>query len=206
MNIESKYILSFTAASLRLNEMVKVAKAAQEEDITDLATVKESGVVFGSVKNRTTDREFREIRKRLETLTTDQKNILIHGDLNSQKQIAFLAVCKHYAFIREFAIEVIRDKALVFDYQLHESDYNSFINNKISLHPELEKFSESTRKKAKQVMFRILEQAGIINNAVEKTIQPQILQQDVINALLKEDPMWLKIFMMSDRDIKQLRH
>ena len=206
MNIESKYILSFTAASLRLNEMVKVAKAAQEDDITDLDTVKESGVVFGSVKNRTTDREFREIRKRLETLTPDQKNILIHGDLNSQKQIAFLAVCKHYAFIRDFAIEVIRDKVLVFDYQLHESDYNSFINNKISLHPELEKFSESTRKKAKQVMYRILEQAGIINNAVEKTIQPQILQQDVINALHKEEPMWLKIFMMSDRDIKQLRH
>lgn len=206
MNIESKYILSFTAASLRLNEMVKVALAAQEDDITDLSIVKESGVVFGSVKNRTTDREFREIRKRLEKLTSDQKDILIHGDLNSQKQIAFLAVCKHYAFIRDFTIEVIRDKVLVFDYQLHESDYNSFINSKISLHPELEMFSESTRKKAKQVMYRILEQAGIINNAVEKTLQPQILQQEVINALLKEDPLWLKIFMMSDRDIKQLRH
>jgi len=206
MNIESKYILSFTAASLRLNEMVKVSKAAQEDDITDLSMVKESGVVFGSVKNRTTDREFREIRKRLEKLTPEQKNILILGDLNSQKQIAFLAVCKHYAFIRDFAIEIVRDKVLVFDYQLHESDYNSFINSKILLHPELEEFSESTRKKAKQVMFRILEQAGIINNAIEKTIQPQILQQDVINAVFKEDPIWLKIFMMSDRDIKQLRH
>lgn len=206
MNIESKYILSFTAASLRLNEMVKVAMAAQDNGSSDLNVVKESGVVFGSVKNRTTDREFREIRKRLEKLTHEQKNILIHGDLNSQKQIAFLAVCKHYAFIRDFTIEVIRDKVLLFDYQLHESDYNSFINSKILLHPELEEFSESTRKKAKQVMYRILEQAGIINNAVEKTIQPQILQQEVINALVKEDPIWLKIFMMSDRDIKQLRH
>ena len=206
MTIESKYILSFTAASLRLNEMVKVAKTAKEEVSSDLNVVKESGVVFGSVKNRTTDREFREIRKRLEKLTPDQKNILINADLNSQKQIAFLAVCKHYTFIRDFTIEVIRDKVLVFDYQLHESDYNSFINSKILLHPELEEFSESTRKKAKQVMYRILEQAGIINNAVEKTIQPQILQQGVINALLKEDPVWLKIFMMSDKDIKQLRH
>ena len=206
MNIESKYILSFTAASLRLNEMVKVALAAQDNGSSDLNIVKESGVVFGSVKNRTTDREFREIRKRLEKLTPEQKNILIHGDLNSQKQIAFLAVCKHYAFIMDFTIEVIRDKVLLFDYQLHESDYNSFINSKILLHPELEEFSESTRKKAKQVMYRILEQAGIINNAVEKTIQPQILQQEVINALVKEDPVLLKIFMMSDRDIKQLRH
>jgi hypothetical protein len=108
--------------------------------------VKESGVVFGSVKNRTTDREFREIRKRLETLTPDQKNILIHGDLNSQKQIAFLAVCKHYTFIRDFTIEVIRDKVLVFDYQLHESDYNSFINSTKLLHPELESFRNHTKE------------------------------------------------------------
>ena len=103
-------------------------------------------------------------------------------------------------------IEVIRDKVLVFDYQLNESDYNSFINSKTPVHPELENFSESTRKKAKQVMYRILEQASIINNANEKTIQPQILQQDVIHAIIKEDPAWLKIYMMSDRDIKQLRH
>lgn len=206
MQSQSKYILSFTAASLRLNEMIKVAKAAYDNNTTDLNVVKESGVVFSSVKTRTSDREFREIRKRLEKLTPEQINILINGDLISQKQIAFLAVCKRYGFIRDFTIEVIRNKVLVFDYQLHESDYNSFINSKILLYPELEEFSESTRKKAKQVMFRILEQADIINNAVEKTIQPQILQQGVINAIVKEDSAWLKIFMISDRDIKQLRH
>ena len=206
MTIESKYILSFTAASLRLNEMVKVATAALDNAGGDLAMVKESGVVFSSVKTRTSDREFREVRKRLETLTPDQMEILIRGDLISQKQIAFLSVCKRYTFIQDFAVDVIRDKVLVFDYQLNESDYKSFINSKLSLHTELEEFSESTLKKAKQVMFRILEQAGIINNPVDKQIQPQILQQDVINATVRDDPAWLKIFMMSDKDIKQLRH
>jgi len=206
MHSQSKYILSFTAASLRLNEMIKVAKAAYDNNATDLKVVKESGVVFSSVKTRTSDREFREVRKRLEKLTPEQLRILINGDLISQKQIAFLAVCKRYRFIREFTIEVIRDKVLVFDFKLNESDFNSFINSKLLLHPELEAFSESTRKKAKQVMYRILEQAGIINNAVDKAILPQILQQDVINAIVRDDPAWLKIFMMPDRDIKQLRH
>ena len=206
MSRPSKYILSFTAASLRLNEMVKVATAALDNAGGDLAMVKESGVVFSSVKIRTSDREFREVRKRLETLTPDQTAILIRGDLISQKQIAFLSVCKRYTFIRDFAVDVIRDKVLVFDYQLNESDYKSFINSKLSLHTELEEFSESTLKKAKQVMFRILEQAGIINNPVDKQIQPQILQQDVINATVRDDPAWLKVFMMSDKDIKQLRH
>jgi hypothetical protein len=206
MGKKSKYILSFTAASLRLNEMVKVAKTAFDNDITNLHEVRESGVVFNSVKTRTSDREFREIRKRLEYLTPSQMDILINGDLISQKQIAFLAVCKRYDFIRDFAIDVIRDKVLVYDYKINESDYKSFINNRVHVHPELEDYNDSTLKKAKQVLFHILEQAGIISTAVEKTIQPQLIQSNVLSVIANDDPAWLKIFMMPEKDIKQLKN
>jgi hypothetical protein len=204
MSNSAKYILSFTAASLRLNEMVKVAKAVNENGTLDLNTVKESGIVFNSGKTKTSDRQFREIKQRLERLTHDQINILIQGDLISQKQIAFLAVCKRYRFIRDFVVDTIRDKVLVFDYKINVSDFKSFINAKVQLHPELEEFSESTLKKAEQVMFHILEQVGIINNAVERIIQPQMLQQEVIDSIVNDDQIWLKIFLMSDRDIKPL--
>jgi hypothetical protein len=206
MNKESTYRLSFTAASLRLGETVTVAKAAYDAGISNLKDIRDIGVVFNSVKSRTTDREFREIRKRLEHLTPKQIDILVHGDFISQKQIAFLAVCKHYDFIRDFTIDVIRDKALVFDYTINESDFNSFIKNKQQIHPELEEFSESTFKKGKQVMFHILEQAGIINNAVEKMIQPQLLNPSVVKAIAEDDQNLLKIFMVSDRDIKEIKH
>jgi len=186
--------------------MVKVAKAANEMGIPDLKMLKDSGVVFGSVKSRTSEREFREIQKRLEEFTPEQMNVLINGDLISQKQIAFLAVCKHYDFIRDFTIEVLRDKTLVFDYTINESDFNSFIDRRVNDHPELETFSDSTLKKAKQVMFLILEQCGIINNATDKVILPQIVQPDVVRAVVKEDPIWLKIFLISDMDIKQLKY
>lgn len=186
--------------------MVKVAKTAFDYDISNLHEVRESGVVFNSVKTRTSDREFREIRKRLEYLTPSQMNILINGDLISQKQIAFLAVCKRYDFIRDFTIDVIRDKVLVYDYKINESDYNSFINSKVHVHPELEEFEDSTLKKAKQVLFHILEQASIINNGVDKTIQLQLIQSDVMRAVANDDPAWLKIFMMPEKDIKQLKY
>ena len=123
-----KYKLSFTAASLRLNEMVKVARTASDMGVSDLRKLEDSGVVFSSVKSGTSNREFREIRLRLEKLLPEQTDILINGDLESQKHIAFLAVCKHYSFIRDFTIEVLRDKALVFDYTINESDFNSFID------------------------------------------------------------------------------
>jgi hypothetical protein len=206
MGEQPKYILSFNAASLRLNETIKVAKTAHDKGISDFKEVRESGVVFNSVKARTSVREFREIRKRLEHLTPSQMDILINSDLISQKQIAFLGVCKHYGFIRDFTIDVIRDKALVYDYKINESDFNSFINNRIVTHPELEEFSETTLKKARQVLFHILEQVGIINSAVEKVIQPQIIQPSVIRAIIEDDRVWLKIFMIPDKDIKLLKY
>jgi len=203
---KSKYTFAFTAASLRLSEMVKVARALRESGNQNLNVVKESGVVFGSVKNRTTDRQFREIRKRLEGLTPAQIELLATGDLIAQKQIAFLAVCKRYAFISDFMVEVVRDKTLVFDYQLRESDFNSFINNKHQLHPELEEFEESTFAKAKQVMFHILEQAGIIDNPESKRIQPQLLSHAALKAIAMDDRAQLRYFLMPDRDIKDFNY
>ena len=205
MGNQIKYSLAFTAASLRLNDMVKVAKTVLQHGLTDFREVKETGLVFNTGKERTSDREFREIRKRLEYLTPDQIDILAHGSLMSQKQIAFLAVCKHYDIIRDFAVDVILNKTMIFNYQITESDFTSFINNKILSHPELETFSESTLKKAKQVLFHILEQAGIINNSIDKIIQPQLLQTLMINVVVADDPLWLKIFMMPDLDIKKLK-
>ena len=206
MNKPSKYIFAFTASALRLNEVVKVAQYANEHGISDLKEVKGVGVVLSSLKGGTGERQFSEIRTRLEELTQEQTEVLIHGDLISQKQIALLAVCKRYHFIRDFIIEVLREKILVFDYQINESDFNSFIQNKQATHPELEKLKDSTFKKAKQVMFTILEQSGIIDSAADKRIQPQLLSPMVVKAIAEDDRNLLKIFLLPDRDINELTY
>ena len=50
--------------------------------------------------------------------------------------------------------------------------------------------------------FRILEQAGLINNTKEKIIQPQILQKEIIDSIMLDNAEWLKIFLISDLDIE----
>lgn len=200
-----KYSFAFTAASLRLNEMVLAAKAILEHNLSDYNQLTEKLVDFNSSKAGSSKRTFREIHNRLIQLTPDQMNILANGTLIQQKQIAFLAVCKHYTFIKDFVIEVLWDKTMVFNYQVNDSDFNSFINSKTNLHPELESFSESTSKKAKQVLFLILQQVGIINNIKDKQIQPQLLDPSTIRVIAEDNRMWLRIFMMSDQDIKQIR-
>ena len=193
-----KYNFSFTASSLRLNEMVQVAGSMINKSNVDL--VQE----LGGGKNATGKRMLIEFKKRLATLTQDQLLLLVKGDYPTKKQIAFLSVCKSQMFIRDFVLEVLREKILLFDYQITEGDYTSFYRRKFENNPEMEKLSELTVHKVKQVIFKILEQAGIIDSVKNKMIQPQLLDANIIKVITSENKNWLKIFFMSDMDIENI--
>ena len=203
MATENKYLLSFTAASMRLNDSLKIARYILGNPGEDVKAIADPNTILGYGKSETNKREFRELYKRIKTLTSKQHELLAKGDIDMQRQIAFLAICKTYDFIRDFTIEVVREKALVFDYQINEGDYQSFLRRKQELHPELDSLAESTTKKLRQVMFRMLQEAGIINSTTNRQIQPQLLSTELVKATLEDNPNWLKIFLMSDMDIQQ---
>jgi len=113
---------------------------------------------------------------------------------------------KTYNFIREFVIEVLREKVLVFDYNITEGDYISFFRRKNELHTEMDSLTDKTQYKLKQVTFKILEQAGLIDNVKQRQIQPQILDTQTISAIVSDNKEWLKIFFMSDIDIENIRN
>lgn len=192
-----KYNFSFTALSLKVNEMVKVAKTLNEGLLMNETD-------FGNGKQKTGHRKLIEIEKRLNNLTEKELHLLISGDFMIQKQMAFLSVCKSQKFIRDFVVEVLREKFLVFDYQITEGNYISFYRRKLELHPEMEKLTEITEYKIRQVTFKILEQAGIIDNIKTKIIQPQVLDYEVIKTIVADNKEWLKIFFMSDMDLKNI--
>lgn len=196
MIIEKKYDFSFTAASLRLNEMLLVLNAweieKREIDFTN---------ELGNGKQNTGKRLLLEFKKRIESFTQEQKNAILTTDSIAQKQIALVGICKTYTFIRDFVVEVLREKVLVFDYQITEGEYMTFCRRKAELHPELEQLSESSQLKIKQVTFKILEQVGIIDSVKSKTIQPQLISQEVKNVVFADSPSLLKVLFVSDYDI-----
>jgi len=142
-----------------------------------------------------------EYTKRLETLTHEQTQLLIDGILPTQKQIAFLAICKTNAFIRDFTVEVLREKMLLFDYEVSDGEFISFLRRKSETHPELEEISENTSYKIKQVTFKILEQAGIIDSIKARNIVPQLVEKEVLKAIANDNKEWLKVLLLSDSDI-----
>lgn len=193
-----KYSFSFTTASLMINGMVQIAESKRNN--SDFNYIE----ILGNGKSATGKKYYAELKKRLKNLTSDEVDVLIDGDLQTQKQICFLAVCKTYGFINDFTIEVLRNKLLVFDYEITDGDYLSFFRGKMQEHEELEKLTEQTQQKIKGVIFKIYEQSGIIDHVKTKIIQPQFVDSKVLETIRKDNPNWLKIFLISDTDIKRL--
>lgn len=199
MTITNKYDFSFTTSSLRLNEMLMVARAKFEAKELDFVND------LGCGKYTTGRKMFSEFNKRLSYMTPKQLEILLNSDLVTQKQLTLVSVCKAYSFIREFIVEVVREKALVYDYQITDGDYISFCRRKFDLHEEMDSLTELTEKKIKQVTFKVLEQAGLINDIKNRIIQPQIIDYKLMQALVQDNPNWLKVLLVSDMDIQRAK-
>lgn len=77
-------------------------------------------------------RIYREVASCLSRLTPAAWEILWHGTSQEQRYILWLAVCKRYAFIRDFATSVVHEKYLRLDYTLTYLDYDIFLMTKRS--------------------------------------------------------------------------
>ena len=196
------YKLSFTSISLAPAESVNIARLYQNRakwDGVDEAAKSEKAL--NRTKSASVIRMIRELRQRLQKLTSDQLNLLVVADSETQRKILLLAVCKTYPFVTDFLFEVVRRKYQVFDFQLNESDYARFFREKAELHSELAELAQSTQKKLRQVLFLILAESGIINNPKDKTIQPQIISHRLKMVIIADNPEWLKIFLLPDSEI-----
>ena len=104
-----KYDFSFTGFSLRVNEMTKFAEAFSQGSSIEK-------VDAGGGNSSTGKRRLTEMKKRLSQFTHAELELFQSGNFITQKQLAFLSVCKVHSFIRDFVVEVLREKLLIFDY------------------------------------------------------------------------------------------
>ena len=203
MNQINKYSFSFTGAAAMISETLVVAE--EYNRLNDWILVEKSLIennLLNKVKQATFKREFREIKKRLSLLTHDQLQIMIHGGLDDAKAMILLSLVKTYSFFKDFIVEILSNKYLLFDYVLTETDYTKFFNAKSLSHVELNEITEATSNKVKQRVFTLLEQVGLITKTENGIILRPILSKETLNAILKEDPALLSSFLFSKEEIK----
>lgn len=195
-----------TGASALITETLVVAE--EYHQLSDWGLVKESLIknnLLNKIKQSTFNREFAEIKKRISNLSYQQIELMVSGDLDEAKSMILLSILKSYDFFNDFVVEVLSHKFQLFDRFLDDSDYSRFINYKNINHPELLTITPETASKVKQVIFKILEQLGIITSAKKGTIIKPMLTSKTIEVILNEDPNLLSGFLYSHEEIKNIK-
>ena len=199
----SKYLLSFTAASLMPYETGVII--SEYGKYKDWDRVKKSVVEDNIIQKNTLStrkRIFSELKRRVDNLTKEELEYCQNASSEDINRLIFLSVNKTYKFIKEFMVEVVRKKALMLDYKILNSDYETFFESKAISSEQFQNISDTTRYKIKQVLFKILQEAGIIDNTKTKNIQKIYLNENLIKLIIKGNPQYLKVFLLSDEQIE----
>ena len=204
--MNNNYIFSYTAATLMLHETDEVIKKYLEFrdwDKTKDFVIEENVMQKQSVSSR--KRVFIEIKRRIESLTSEELEYFNHASSSDIRNLIFLAILKTYKFIFEFIVEVVLKKFLMFDYRILNSDYESFFESKKYAIEQLENITQNTEYKLKQVLFRILEESMFIDNTKNKNILKPSLSNEVIELIAKDNPAFLKAFLFTDYEIDKIK-
>ena len=198
MTKATSYRFSFTAASLMHADLLSYAKMIVIDGLT-IDQLKPE--MMNRDRAKTNKREFAELYLRIKTLSNKELNLLVEGNSEDQKLLCLIAFGRTYQFFRDFMYEVVREKVTLFDFKITDRDYNSFVSRKSIDHKELEELADSTKSKIKQVILKVLHQAGLIDNIKDRNIIVPIVDWKLEQVIAETEPNDLKLLLYTDQKI-----
>ena len=197
------YNLSFTAASLR-PELARII-AERFLELGDWVGTQERILTSNALQARSRAsaiRMERELRKRIQTLTREQLELLADSTIEDRAAMSWLAMIKYNRLPLDFATETLRKKLAEHDPVLRPSDYEAFVEAKASVYPELSSAANSTKVKVQRVLLRMLTEAGLLGEGPAfGSVQRPVLSPAVTAAIQTDDPRWLAGFLVPEAEI-----
>jgi hypothetical protein len=200
-----RYSMSFTTGSLLHFETVQLASLYLE--LGDWNLVREKVTSENLLQARTENtlkRVCREVISRLRTFNRGELEFLAFASHQEQAYLLWLGVCRRYRFIADFAVEILRERYITLKSTLTQEDFDSFFNRKSDWHMELDEISPATRGKLRQVLFKMLREAGLltVNNMIHSAmLSPRLLE--LIHQGNRRDILYLPIFESDVMGMKQ---
>ncbi len=199
-----RYSTSFTTGSLFHRESVELA--ALYLDLGAWNAVRDKVIADNLLQSRTLSRlqrACREILSRLKTLSPDELKFLVEGSHQEQGYLLWLAVCRRYRFIADFAVEVLRERYITLKGDLTHEDFDAFFNRKSEWHSELDALTPKTRSNLRQALFKTLREADLLtaNNTIQAALlSPRLLE--LIHQNSRRDFLYLPVF---ESDVKRMK-
>jgi hypothetical protein len=160
---DGRYALSFTSGALLTREAVIAVPLYL--DVRDWSIVRDQLRAENLLQARTASSGFRlarEVAQRLAVLTDAELELLRDASPSERDHLMWVAACRRYAVIGDFAEEVLRERFLLLTPSLSYEDFDSFVRRKALWHPELAEVKDSTLRKLRSTVFKMLTEAGLL--------------------------------------------
>lgn len=109
--------------------------------------------------------------------------IIANGSAESAKQICLYAMMKHYRIVWEFMTTVIAEKFKLKDLSYSRKDINVFFTRLQEQNDVVASWSDSTIRKIKQVLTKMLVDNGYLDSTKSETLNPVLIDLDLKNVL-----------------------
>lgn len=191
---QREYKMSFSTGGLFLNESLEVARLHVEGEPWENTILRAMDEGATSLpKSASNRRSLREISNRLLTLTADERSFFLdEADRTDKQALLWIATCRAYRFVREFAVEVVRERYLSYQLELPLESFDTLLAAKAEWDEGLAGLSRPTQLKLRQIMFRMMREAGIISE--DRRIQTAILSTYLKNMIEEKNPGELAVF------------
>ena len=189
----SRYALSLTTGGLLERESRILAPVYVEhrdwERVRDRAV---EGNLLQARTHSTSVRLVRETVKRMSALSDREIQILTDVTAAERGHLMWAAACRRYNLVGEFAEEVLRERFLTLAGTVSYDDYDSFYRTKAVWHDELDAISDATYKKLRQVLFKMMVEAGLLT--AKGAIEPALPSARVAECLDGRTPSDIRFF------------
>jgi len=150
--------------------------------------------LFQTNSPATTRKYLNMIFPRLHNLTEQQLRFVAHGDQELVQMTLLYAVLKTSRLIIDFLHDVIAEKLQRFDRELTKLDWMVFLEERSQIESGIGEWSETSKKKIGQVVFRILHEAGYLTETRSPEIICPLIPFELEDCLQdSEDEKYLKL-------------
>ena len=130
------------------------------------------------------------IFRRLNVMDSEMLDEFVHTDIETSKYILLYTIMKTDRLVRDFVVEVYKDKLLMRKDYIEKFDIDNWYEEKSILSKALRERTESTSAKLKQVIMKILQDSGLVIKEKNrfKIVRP-LLKEKYISMLDKKGDM-----------------
>lgn len=189
----ARYKLSFTTGRLFLQHAsLASAMHGRLHDWSKVRAALNADNLLQTRASRSATRMGGELIQRLQELTESEVAILAVAIGEERAHLMWVATCRRYALIAEFAEEVLRERYLQMATDVLPEHFDSFIHGKALWHDELSAVTPKTMQKLRSTIFLLMRDAGLTDE--DGRILPAVLSTRVLDELAKQSPSDIRFF------------